>query len=85
MKKLITKQDQFDLIKENERGAHQKNSRDETMMEAKIYDTLHNMKINEFSSLLSLKIIDGNRIVEESSNLKLSINQILRWVVDRYF
>lgn len=43
------------------------------------------MKINEFSSLLSLKIMNGNRIIEESSNLRLSINQILRWIVDRYF
>ena len=55
------------------------------MMEAKVFDILHTIKINNFSSFLCLKIVDGNRIIEESSNLRLSVNQILRWVVDRHF
>lgn len=54
-------------------------------MEQKIINSLHNFKLNEFSSVLTLKMIDKNRIIEGSSNIKLNRNQILRWIVDRHF
>lgn len=61
------------------------NAREELIIEQKIINSLHNFKLNEFSSVLTLKMIDKNRIIEGSSNIKLNRNQILRWIVDRYF
>lgn len=54
-------------------------------MEQRIMDVMHNFILNDFSSVLTLKIGDKNRIIESSSNIKLTRNQILRWIVDRYF
>jgi hypothetical protein len=48
-------------------------------------NVIHNFTLNEFCSLLTLKMSDKNRIIEGSSNIKLGRNQILRWIVDRYF
>lgn len=55
------------------------------MIEHSILDSLHNFRLSEFSSVLTLKMIDRSRIIEGSSNIKLSRNQILRWIVDRHF
>ena len=86
LKNLITKSNSPVILKDYEKISSQKNNgRDEIMLETKILDTLHTIKINDFASILSLKIVDGKRIIEESSNLRLSVNQILRWVADRHF
>ena len=34
---------------------------------------------------MALKITEEKRIIEESSNLRLTVNQISRWIVDRHF
>ena len=46
---------------------------------------IHEMNIAGFPSVLSLKITEESRIIEDNSNLRLTTNQILRWIVDRYF
>lgn len=46
---------------------------------------MHNYKLNEFSSVLSVKMIDKNRIIEGTSNIKLNRYQILRWICERHF
>lgn len=65
LKNLITKSNSPVILKDYEKISSQKNNgRDEIMMETKILDTLHSIKINDFSSILSLKIVDGKRIIE---------------------
>jgi hypothetical protein len=57
----------------------------ETVIEGKIYSLIHEAAVEGFSSVLALKITEEGRIVEESSNLRLTVNQISRWIVDRHF
>ena len=46
---------------------------------------MHEMGVSGFSSVLALKITEEQRIIEDSSNLRLTVNQISRWIVDRHF
>lgn len=46
---------------------------------------MHETAVNGFPSVLALKITEEKRIIEESSNLRLTVNQISRWIVDRHF
>ena len=47
--------------------------------------TAHEIAVNGFPAVLALKITHEKRIIEESSNLRLTVNQISRWIVDRHF
>jgi hypothetical protein len=54
-------------------------------MEQRVIGAMHNFRLNEFGSVLSLIVSDGSRVTERASNIKLGRCQILRWVVDRHF
>ena len=47
--------------------------------------TAHEIAVAGFPAVLALKITPEKRIIEESSNLRLTVNQISRWIVDRHF
>lgn len=53
----------------------------ERIIEAQIMATAHEISVGGFPAVLALKITQEKRIVEESSNLRLTVNQIARWIV----
>lgn len=57
----------------------------ETIIEGKIYNMIHEREVSGFPSVLAVKISEEGRIIEESSNLRLTVNQISRWIMDRHF
>jgi hypothetical protein len=57
----------------------------ESVIEGKIFSMMHEASVAGFPSVLALKITEEKRIIEESSNLRLTVNQISRWIVDRHF
>jgi hypothetical protein len=57
----------------------------DAVIEGKIYSIMHETSVSGFPSVLALKITEEKRIIEESSNLRLTVNQISRWIVDRHF
>ena len=59
--------------------------RPETVVEAQVMATAHEIAVAGFPAVLALKITPEKRIIEESSNLRLTVNQISRWIVDRHF
>lgn len=93
LKKLLTRdplQPQFRQYESTEsigvsETSKQNVNREELIIEQKIINLMHNYKLNEFSSVLSVKMIDKNRIIEGTSNIKLNRYQILRWICERHF
>lgn len=59
--------------------------RPETIVEAQVMATAHEITVSGFPAVLALKISHEKRIMEEASNLRLTVNQISRWIVDRHF
>lgn len=47
--------------------------------------TAHEVSVGGFPAVLALKITQEKRIMEESSNVRLTVNQISRWIVERHF